>query len=64
MCEKTEPVVLKVREAATGALDLLDEQVHRFRRSIAVAGAVMVQDLASSATKGSAEAPQLGDFRC
>lgn len=64
MCEKTQPVVLEVREAATGARDLLDKQVHRFCRSIAVAGAVMVQDLASPATKSSAEAPQLGDFRC
>jgi hypothetical protein len=64
VCEETAPVVLEVREAGTSALDLLDEQDHRRRRSIAAAGAVMVQDLGSRATKGSTEAPQLGNFRC
>jgi hypothetical protein len=50
----------EVGESAAGSLDLLDEEVHGFGGPVAVAGAVVVDDLGLPATEGSSEPAQLG----
>jgi hypothetical protein len=49
--QDAEPVVVDVAEPAAGALDLLDQEVGGFDRSVRCAGAVVVQDLGAPAAQ-------------
>src|SRR5579875_349146 len=62
VCEKTKPVVLEVREPAAGALDLLHQKIHGFRRSIAGTGAVVVDHLRRPALERASETTELGNL--
>ena len=55
-----QSVVVEIREAAAGSLDLLGAVVRSLGWSVRRAGVVMVQDLASPARKGVAQCSDLG----
>ncbi len=52
----------EVAESAADTRDLFDEQVHLLGRAVAVAGAMVVEDLGLPRVEGAAEPAQLGNL--
>ena len=62
MEQEPEAVVVEVAEPVADALDLLDEQVHRFGRPVRQSGVVVGEHLVLPRSDGLGEPVQLGDL--